>query len=590
MAFIHGPGGYGKTELAKKLARSLIREQNINVLFLYGESKEKLEQSIFPLWEKMRGKPLPQNTPAVDCITSCLSLLCGRILIIIDNVDRRNKLLDEIIANLLNFKKESPCFVIVTTRDRNVVTRNYVGDLNILLEVFPREVSIQMVKQALPKETDSQIARLCEEMEDWPLALSQAISHISTFRLSSLVGLAYNISSYLQDLKPEPNTVIDRKLLSKREYKLSSGLEVSLKQIKSESCGELALKLLNMISYLDPERLHLDMLTKFYQTIFEKCITDKRISTAISNRLLELSFFQLAYKFSKENLVAFEKRMNSINSLETLKLEHNMARSLNYIGKHDESKSAFEILLEKFENQCHPDASQLKLLANFEFASLCLNLNNTDGAMQKYKEAYIFSSQSYGVKHPLTVKANQGIGICCMKIGKCQEALEKFEDVLSKRKSTCGKEDPCYIRTLCYLGECYYKLNNFEKSKDHFLDALKTFAAYPTCFHSSHMSVSITIKFLLKMLKNHAVPKMKIILSTAVGGSLKYPYLIQVMRNYAQALDPTIETVTLLHMLQVEKLLVEELAMDTDRLEEINQEIQQLTEIEKRKNSDAFGD
>lgn len=643
-AFIHGPPGYGKTELATWFARSVKDENNINVIMLYGDSDEKLKDSLRQLYKELTEKAFPVQKNILDCVTS-LNSIYGRVILIIDNVDSRSDFFDALLTRL---KEKTQCFVVVTTRDVSAI--GYASVTDIPLDVFPRTVSIQFVNDRLANQEEDKVNKLCEELGDWPLALVQATAFIKNSWYCHFKGQSYKINTYLEELKNRP----ERFLLGnvhQRGQTLSKTLEVSIIRIETDRDVAVAKNVLSILSYIDPNGIHVDILVKYYQHCFSEsettvrygirllqsyslirmdddvifihrlsqqiiqlrqnndgdgleesilsklvklldgvkgkfCADEKfhiagiwehavrregakgysRVPVAVSDRLIDLSFFEIAYKFCKNNVELMQPTCCAAEDI--LRLEYNIARSLNYLGLASESEDQFRFVKEKIQQFPYPTKIEdLVFEVKLEMASWHLKNGDLSKACKKYSKIHESCSKLFGQQNSITVRAKHGIAICKKDLGEKRDALGLFYDVLSMRRSLCGENDPSYLRTLCFIGQCKYEMNDREGCREEFKKALKLQYESPSSFHPEHDLVEKSVYYMAKSFEGKVEPKrLKTVLVQSVGSEkLAKKFVFKAVKNAAFKLVAESEVEVKLNLLQVAELLMMEMDEEEDQ-------------------------
>ncbi|OXA53700.1 hypothetical protein Fcan01_11321 [Folsomia candida] len=207
--YIHGPPGFGKTELAFCFCRNILEsrdtmDRNANIIVLQGESEEKLFSSITKLWKEVRKEKVPAPSFHIDQI-NCLSNLSGKTIVVVDNVDDQYVGYTEVISRL---KKEG-CFVLVTTRNINCVDSGSDASYpSIDLEEFSRETAIEFVNYRLSGENQKDVVKLCVELGDWPLALVKAVAFIRHQKRAEFYGKSYNARQYCLELAKSPVAIL----------------------------------------------------------------------------------------------------------------------------------------------------------------------------------------------------------------------------------------------------------------------------------------------------------------------------------------------------------------------------------------------
>lgn len=271
---ITGLGGIGKTQLALKF--SMLHFSNNVVIFASGETPETFRNSIVCVAKEIKVHAEEMKTwKTCDIFLKCVQhfdKISPQWLLIVDNMDELNPEVTEFLKDLHSQEAWSRRnLILVTSRDTSA-TLQLAPSYSERLTVLESWEAEELVKNCLPEEDDNDVAKLCEVLQCFPLALQQAIAYIVTEQQTGLDGPAYKIPDFLQTFSrlDEKRKVLGLKLNYTHNYEYPTLVtwDASFAKIKGNSeCGHEAEIILELLAFLNPDGVSLTFLESIYLSV-----------------------------------------------------------------------------------------------------------------------------------------------------------------------------------------------------------------------------------------------------------------------------------------------------------------------------------
>jgi len=261
---IVGPGGMGKSELARKFVNDIWKAGKANCIWLGGSSTSVLTSDLHQLAKKLEVpiQSSENNLDITEMVRAILEKINGRLILILDNVDERSSIFEDFISTCL---ERDGIFIIITSRLTTILADG--GEAIELSELSVEESrgiflrSPTFNKSVIDEES---LNTLCTQFDGFPLALQQSISYIIQQRRGrSLKAAAYGIQDYVTEYEKIARQLLDwsmSKLFNKYELTTYTTWIVSTEKIKESEYGNQALALMDTLAYLDPDRIEFEFL------------------------------------------------------------------------------------------------------------------------------------------------------------------------------------------------------------------------------------------------------------------------------------------------------------------------------------------
>ncbi|WP_143688847.1 tetratricopeptide repeat protein [Wolbachia endosymbiont of Laodelphax striatellus] len=256
---ISGLGGIGKTELAKQYIQDYSKDYYNDVIWINAESEVTLVES----FTRLAKNKLKIDTRDTDGKEKDIQAIVEEVhkffsdsksLFIFDDAEKSNYLNKFLPLHDLLPDGNRP-YILITSRNREWERGIEVINLNELKS----EEAIEFVKKGLSIEDESQnekIKALVEKLQHFPLAIQQAISYIEDQKFTG----EFDIDDYLKEYEKKTKDLLDSKVFRgiDNDYAKTTFTTWKITTDKIASYrenGKLALRVLNIISYLAPEKI-----------------------------------------------------------------------------------------------------------------------------------------------------------------------------------------------------------------------------------------------------------------------------------------------------------------------------------------------
>lgn len=256
-----GPAGLGKTQTALHFFHTCKSQFDVRI-WIQANSKD----SLFVAFKEISARLKFESKDEAQDVVLSRELVKGwmaepfqnfkkgtgklmKWLLVIDNADRPDDVLDF-------WPHSGQGSIVVTSRDRQAMTKNYFGECGIELSVLEEDDAVSLLQGLLkrhhrPTESPGVLHRVVTTLECWPLAIAQMAGIIGRRKLS--------LSKFLEDYKSDKDR---SNYHSKKSGKLD-GYALTLTAawaLKDMSLG--AAQILSVISLLAPASIPEEILTK----------------------------------------------------------------------------------------------------------------------------------------------------------------------------------------------------------------------------------------------------------------------------------------------------------------------------------------
>ncbi|MBH5362504.1 ankyrin repeat domain-containing protein [Wolbachia endosymbiont of Kradibia gibbosae] len=257
---ISGPGGMGKSQLARKYACKYRRYYDDNVIWIGAENFEAMKDSFLRLARNRLGispKDKYGNDKTIETIVREVYAFFARrrSLFIFDNVQEYKKI-SKFLPFSLSPDLNKP-HILITSHDQELEK----GIDVIKLGELEQRDAIEFVKKGFnilkkDKSQDREIENLVRRLQCFPLAIQQAISYIEDQRIIE----KFKISDYLKEYEKKAKKLLKSKIFQGIDNNYTkttfTAWEVTMDKVRSdEQYGPLASEILDVLAYFAPDKI-----------------------------------------------------------------------------------------------------------------------------------------------------------------------------------------------------------------------------------------------------------------------------------------------------------------------------------------------
>ena len=524
-----------KSQIAIEFSyRQKERCPRISTLWIHASSKARLEQSYLEVATKV---DIPGTGDGkVDILLLVSKWLAdednGPWLLILDNADDANVLLSP-------FKSESVsggvpaqrCLidflprvrhgaVLVTTRDRSCALR-LTGYRGTPIEVLPMSLheSVELLRILLPKADQAEASELVKELENIPLAISQATAYIkevprvsipkylAIFRHSNKdqVALLNRNKTDLRRDREVPNAVITSWELSFNQLRESSPGSADLMSLMScfnrqaipqfliqenddEASFEEDINPLISFSLIRAEiREDTFEMHRLVQIATQHWLCSKGYDQLWKERAVERVAHQFPMRNQRQHWPVCEALMSHADEViahisGSKESEWNRAHILDITAWYLIQRHAHA----EFGEQRSKDALQIKRRYFKDDSCEIINSLSALAAAQdelsKYEEAKGLNEiilkqrlEIWGPEHRESLVAMHNLALSYQSLGNYEKAEDLLERVVEVREKTLAQEDPDLLHSRNTLASIHIELGKYEEAEKVYVKILEVY-------------------------------------------------------------------------------------------------------------------
>ena len=258
---ISGLGGIGKSTLATVYARKHCDYYHRNGIWINAETDESLRNSLVTFITKRLNVSEEDATNISDA--NILHMIyhhfkSSKCLIILDNVE------EEKILQLLpkDFEPDSlKPFILITSR----ISKWRVGVRVLHLDVLTMDEALEFVGKSITESncTDEGKKLLASTLQCLPLALQQAVAYIRA-ELSENPNPIRRYLELFESVRLKELLHYNHDELDTNEKTTLLTWSVTMNKIQNERVGSLAIRIMNLLSYFEPESIPIKMACSFF--------------------------------------------------------------------------------------------------------------------------------------------------------------------------------------------------------------------------------------------------------------------------------------------------------------------------------------
>ncbi|KAF6204569.1 hypothetical protein GE061_018729 [Apolygus lucorum] len=489
---IAGLGGVGKSELARKYAKTYSSLYDDKVVWVHAESYQSLVESFHRLASdvlKITTKNANDEEKEIRSIVEDVYKFFskGKSLFIFDNAERFKTLeeydqgLDKFLPALPTGCKK-PHFLITT---RNLKWPKSV--IVLPLDTFCPDEAEEFIIKSLNLEgiNKKHVTELANELQYFPLALQQAVAYIKVQneKLSN-VGSNFNIKDYLNRNKTRAKELLDFEFPEDSDNDYTKTIMrtwvVTFDEIARKDCGQHALDIVNIVAYVSADDIPTEMFSGLVDDAEAlgsaiELLKQYSIVTNLKNRkfdvhrlLQKIVRLQLRDKKEEKNVLTSALQLFSNEAVNLTNVEHAIM-----VWQHS---SAYSDVISEF---CHVALSISRVLLKAcrweEAHSFSLKVTKLFSKMVNIlpdrKNAVGNDEQ---IKHKLLIfliVMKKLTGRALMEMGKCRMALEHYRTSLDLVHQTFDAEHVAALSIKYSIGHALRFLGEYDDALRHFEEA-----------------------------------------------------------------------------------------------------------------------
>ncbi|WP_264374742.1 tetratricopeptide repeat protein [Wolbachia endosymbiont (group B) of Carcina quercana] len=503
---ISGLGGIGKTELARQYVQEYSKNYYDNVIWINGESEVALIESFTRLAkDKLKIDTKDANGKEKD-IGSIVEEVYNffsnsKSLFIFDDAEESNYL-NKFLPLHDSLPGGNGPYILITSRNLEWDKGIEIINLN---ELKPEE-AIEFVKKGLSIEDESQnekIEALVEKLKHFPLAIQQAIAYIEDQRVTG----EFDIDDYLNEYEKKTKDLLNYEAFKgiDNDYAKTTFTtwKMTIDKIASnEKYGNLALRILDVISYLAPEKIRREVFLGLTGSSEEELRSAVRLLVKYSmvngeQRQSVLSTHKLVQEVTRIALAEEGKSKEVMD--ETFKLlESNFSyggdKLEDYLRKR-ELLPHLEAFLSHIDNWLKKNPQDKEKIEEDYLENLLIWISDgyfSFGNPKRQKEllerALPILEKHYGVEHFEVAKTLINLSIPYEALGDYEEAKDLLERALPILDYMGDHVE--VAKTLVNLSIPYGALGDYQKAKELLENALFILEKY---YGEDHFEVAMAL-------------------------------------------------------------------------------------------------
>lgn len=481
---ISGLGGIGKTELARGYIQQYSKDYYNDVIWINAESEVSIIESFTRLAkDKLKIDTKDANGKEKD-IKSIIEEVYkffsnSKSLFIFDDAEKSNYLNKFLPLHDLLPDGNGP-YVLITSRNQEWDRGIEVVNLNELKS----EEAIEFVKKGLGIEDESQnekIKVLVEKLQYFPLAIQQAIAYIEDQRVTE----EFDIDDYLNEYEKKTEDLLNYEAFRgiDNDYAKTTFTtwKITTNKIASDrENGKLALRILNIISYLAPDRISREIFLGLRVIGEEKLRSTVRLLVKYSMVSSEqnqsvLSVHGLVQEVTRivlEEQGKSEEVMEETFKLLEARFPYGGDELEDYLKKR-ELLPHLEVFLSHIDNWLKKNPKDQQRIEENYLENLLIwmsdgyfNTDNPERQKELLERALPLLEKHYGEKHFKVAIALVRLSNTYVALSDYQKARELLERALKIENEHYGEEHFEVAKILVNLSVTYRALGDYKRAKE----------------------------------------------------------------------------------------------------------------------------
>jgi len=530
MASVTGLGGIGKTELCRKYIQEHGDLYDGNIIWFTAETEQSLHESFIRLAKDVLELSTKDANGGEKDITTVVdevyNYFSGRkSLFVFDNAES-NKVLEKFMPIRVQQKPH----ILITSRDKDW---DFEVELVALNELDEQD-AIVFVKKGLglgqDEHQEQDTIKLVTALQRYPLALQQATSFIRQQRMV----ISYDIPSYLSTLEVNAKILLDSNIAagpfnSYKNTTFTTWKTTTNRIANIEDHGALAIRVLNIISYMGADNIPTKMLCKLegeecghlvllaIRLLVKYSMADaqpENCTISIHRLVQEVTRVELKNKLKEEETLwdVLNLLYSSCSNHDSTAVDHSIVawnHAANYPVLIKKYSSLASILTRKLFNlerykeassfgthafqllQLHFDSDNVNLLRiEIQISKVLFGQGKYSQCVDNCSRLVTRAKPILGEFHEDILEAKYYLAASLRRLGNYSDSMVLLQNILNQQIKVFGKEDVRTINTIMNLATCHHVLGENQAELELYEDIRKKYSSLLGRKHRSVLSAT----------------------------------------------------------------------------------------------------
>ncbi len=465
---IYGPGGVGKSEIAKKYANDNKDKYN-HLFWINAENTITIEENFYNIVNDLNINTVEKDFSEITNEIKNWLYNNSKWLIIFDNAENENF--------IKKYLPNGNGHIIITSRNSN-----WSGINSFYIDVLKKEEAVDFLANKINLDKHQNIKdlnNLAEILGFLPLALEQAGAFIKSKNI--------NISEYINDFKEKNTTIFKEDKVQPCNTNIATTWQISFEKIKIEKPESI--DFLNIIAFLSSDNINTIWFKDNFTNIDDIINILKRFSL-IKQSTHNISIHRLVQMVIKDSIIdkttqkeQIETAINLISKI--FKFEPDKIKTWKNTSSFIPHVESLKEYIEQFDIQTEQAAYIINEAGSYY------------NAQGNYKKAFNFYNRALIIKekilsndnHPSIAESYSNIGNTYYARGNYNEALEYYNKTLGIREKILGENHQLTAVSYNNIGSIYKAQGQYEKALNIFF---KAYDLLKKILGESHFSIVVS--------------------------------------------------------------------------------------------------